>query len=274
MADSAKASPQGWVPGQMKINSLKLKMLSRLVKTLEQPKGNKPKQGNKRNKNKSRRNQVRGMRARNPGTRNRPDNMLSLTRDQFTATSPLNLFTVRSGSSPGGVRVSGRELVNAVTIPITVGTFILSTTFGGTATPSSPIAPISFPRLAAYVSIYEYFKFHKLTYLFQSSQPTTQAGEIIASVDYDPTDAAPTSSSAMMRNISSTMANVYSDASLQVLGSLSRLPKYETTSAFTTENLQQMQGLLYVAAEGYVAAAPIVVGYIVAQYDVEFYTPQ
>lgn len=251
--------------------------LAQVVSQLTQPsnggrqsrKGGKPKNQSKQKRNRNQ-NRARGL-ARNPGTR---DSMLSLTRSQFTATSPLNLFTVRSGTSPGGIRVSGRELVAAVTVPVTTGVFTLSTSFPGTSTTASAVSPSVFPRLSAYGPIYEYYIFHKLSYLFQSNQPTTQAGEIIMSVDYDPTDPAPTSTSAMMRDISSTMANIYSDASLQVLKSLSRLPRYETTPAVINEPLQQCQGLLTVAVEGYVAAAITTVGYVIAQYDIEFFTPE
>lgn len=71
------------------------------------------------------------------------------------------------------------------------------------------------------------------------------------------------------------MANVYSDASLQLLGSLSRLPKYECLGTTTlTEALQQAQGMLTVAVEGYVAAAATTVGYVIGDYDIEFFTPQ
>jgi len=216
-------------------------------------------------------NRAKGL-SRNQGSR--PGGTgLALTRTQFTATSPLNLFTVRTGSTPGGVRVSGRELINSVTLAAATGVFQVSTAFPGTTGTSSIIAPSVFPRLNAYVPIYEYFIFHKLDYLFQSNQPTTQAGEIILSVDYDPTDSAPTNVSAMMRNVSSTMANIYSDASLQVLESLSRLKRYETSAA-SSETLQQLQGMLTVAVQGYVNASASTVGYIIAQYDVEFFTPQ
>jgi hypothetical protein len=217
------------------------------------------------------------MRARNPPSRplRSRDNMLALTRDQFTATSPQNLFSVGPGSTPGGIRVRGRELLSAVTIPITTGVWTASTAFPGLTATFSVIAPSAFPRLVAQAGIYEYFKFHKLSYLFQSNQPTTVAGEIILSIDYDPTDAAPTSTTLQMRNISSTMANVYSDASLQFLGSLSRLPKYEClATTVLTEALQQAQGMLTVAVEGYVAAAATTVGYVIGDYDVEFFTPQ
>lgn len=247
-------------------------LVSSLTSALNRPaKVNRPK---KKNPKKGSANRARGL-ARNPGSRSGPDSMLSLTRDQFTATSPLNLFTVRPGSTPGGIRVSGRELVSAVTVPIATGVFVLSTTFNGTATTASAITPTVFPRLSAYGPIYEYFIFHKLSYLFQSNQPTTQTGEIILSVDYDPTEPAPpASTAAMMRNISSTMSNIYSDASLQVLKSLSRLPRYELSAGAATEVLQQLQGMLTVAVEGYTNAAISTVGYVIAQYDIEFFTPQ
>ncbi len=208
--------------------------------------------------------------SRNPGERRRPNNTLSLTRSQFTATSPLNLFNVGAGSTPGGIRVSGRELLGAVTVPIATGVWVASTTFPGTGVASS-LNPLAFPRLAAYDPIYEYFKFHKCTFLFQSNQPTTATGEIVMSFDYDPDDTPPASTQAQMRNISATMANIYSDASLEVLSSLSRLPKYECGAAGA---LQARQGALTVAVEGYSNVAVSTVGYVIAQYDVEFFTPQ
>jgi len=238
------------------------------------PNNNNNQQSKKKNKTRRPKADIRARKlSRNPGKRSSPDNMLSLTRDQFTATSPLNLFNVHAGSSPGGIRVTGRELVNAVTLPITTGVWAASTTFPGGTAGSSPVNPSVFPRLTAYTPIYEYFVFHKLDFLFQSNQPTTTAGEIILSVDYDPSDAAPASTSAQMRNISSTMANLYSDCSLQCLKSLSRLPRYETASSFALLQ-QEVQAALTVAVEGYTNASATTVGYIIAQYDVEFFTPQ
>jgi len=213
--------------------------------------------------------------SRNPGVRNQiasRDNQLDLTRAQFTATSPLNLFTVNRGSTPGGIRVQGRELIAAVSptgtlagaftqlnVPVGVG-FLLN--------------PANFPRLSAYAPIYEFYKFHKCDILFQANQPTTAIGEILLAVDYDAKDAAPTTAVGMMRNISSTMANIYSDASLQILGSLSRLPKFVTAEGTGSDADQVNQASLWVAAEGVTATAGATLGYVIAQYDIEFYTPQ
>jgi hypothetical protein len=202
----------------------------------------------------------------------RQDNYLALTRDQFTATSPLNLFNVGGGSTPGGVRVSGRELVGAVTAPgIIAGVFAQVNV--GAASPFA-VNPFSFPRLSSFAPIYEYYRFHKLAFMFQANQPTTAIGEILLAIDYDVKDNAPGSSIAMMRNISSTMANIYSDASLELLASLSRLPKFDINQAVAPDVAQVNQASLYVAIEGVTTIAGQGLGYIVAQYDVEFFTPQ
>jgi hypothetical protein len=124
-----------------------------------------------------------------------------------------------------------------------------------------------------YSPIYEWYKFHGATFIFQSNQPTTAAGEVIVCIDYDDTDTPPSSSTGMMRNISSTMANIYSDASLGLVGSLSRLPKYETTPS-PSATLQAGQGACYVAVEGVTGTAGAIVGYLIAEYDIEFFTPQ
>jgi len=245
------------------------KALERRIQTLTTQMsklGSKPRQRRQRRKR-----GVSGL-ARDPGLRG--NNALSLTRNQFTATSPLNLFNITAGTSPGGVRVSGRELVSAVTMPIIAnGIYTLSTSFS-TNVNFGAINPVSFPRLSAYAPIYEYFVFHRLTFYFQSNQPTTGTGSIILSIEYDGTDPVPASTTAQMRNISSTMANLYSDCSLQGLKDLSRIPRFKTDAPIAANILQAVQGVLYVATEGYTNAAVSTVGYVVAQYDVEFYTPQ
>ncbi len=78
----------------------------------------------------------------------------------------------------------------------------------------------------------------------------------------------------MMRNISASMANIYSKTSTQIEGSLSRLPKYETYTASPAEVVQQLQANVYAATEGVTAASGDILGYVILAYDVEFFTPQ
>ncbi len=197
---------------------------------------------------------------------------LALTGTQFTATSPLSLFRTSNGTTPGGIKVSGRELIGSATaIAALNGAFAILNING--ATPFL-LNPSTFPRLASYVSIYEWYKFHRVVVRFQPNQSTTAAGEVLLAVDYDVKDAAPTSSVALMRNISSTMSNIYSVNSLEILSSLSRLPKYATSQTSSPDTAQVNQAAVYCAVEGITAAIGTSLGYIVVQYEVEFFTPQ
>jgi hypothetical protein len=226
--------------------------------------------GSKNSARKNRRKRAKGLQ-RDPGRRG--DVGLSLTRSQFTASSPLNLFEVLPASSPGGIRVKGRELISALSLTSTsTGAYQLLT--NATAlTPAIALNPLSFPRLAAYNSIYEMFVFHKANLSFMSNQPTTAAGEILACVDYDALDSGPASATAVMRNITSVMGNVYSDNSMQVVKSLSRLPRF-LTGASAGSVVQNYQGMIYYAIEGYTGTAGDTVGYLVAEYEAEFFSPQ
>jgi hypothetical protein len=163
-------------------------------------------------------------------------------------------------------------MVGAVTATAALtGTFALLNTG---AFQGFPLNPTSFARLGQLAQAYEYFKFHKADVCFQSNQPTTAVGEILLCAEYDASDPAPSTSIGMMRNVSATMANIYSDASYQCLASLSRLPKFIVNGGSTASIDQTSQATLYVAAEGVTAATGTGLGYVCIEYDIEFYTPQ
>nr|QXN75395.1 MAG: RNA-dependent RNA polymerase [Grapevine-associated narna-like virus 11] len=268
-----------WIPYLNMQNSVLGGLVNELTKPMSSNGGNGNRPRRRKNKSsggKSGRSPANGgsreSRARNPGARQNPggrDTSLSLTRSQFTATSPLNLFSYRSASTPGGIRVCGRELIGSSSAPAA-----LTGTFAVLNPNPFNFCPLSFPRLSAFNPIYEHYKFHKCKILFQANTPTTTAGAVGVCIDYDAKDAAPASMAGVMRNICSTMANIYSDCSLEVLGSLSRLSKYETQEANTPDVNQLYQGILYVTVEGVTAASGAVLGYLIAEYDIEFYTPQ
>jgi len=201
-----------------------------------------------------------------------------LTQTQFTATSPLNLFSIVGGSTPGGVRVKGRELISSVALTSTsTGAFQIATLPdlpGGSGT-FAYLNPFSFQRLQSYGNIYEEFIFHNCTCILQSSQPTTAAGEWMIVCDYDASDANLTSTAAMMRLISSSMANIYSDMSMVTEKSLSAYPKYfcSENGTATAQLMQINQGKIEIGIEGYTGTSGGKVGYLVCEYDVEFITP-
>jgi len=196
-----------------------------------------------------------------------------LKQPQLATYAPLVAFNVATGSTYGGVRIRGKELIQALNSGSSA-----AGGFGGNNTTSAGtlnLWPQSFPRLNAYTPIYEFYKFHYIKAIFQSSRPTTSSGVCELAIDYDAKDTAPTSTVGMMRNISSSMSNIYADNNCQMLGSLSRLPKYITNSTTALDTDQELQGIFLYAFEG-LASTEVNTpqGYLVVEYDVEFFTPQ
>lgn len=210
-----------------------------------------------------------------PGTQamgSRAQGPQQLTTQQFATYAPLTTFTVEKGSTPGGIRVRGRELLQALNSGSSA-----AGAFGANNTTSAGnvlLNPVSFPRLTAYSTIYEFYKFHSATLMFQSTRPTTAAGVSMIAVDYDQKDAAPTSTVNMMRNISSSMSNIYANNGCKVLGTLSRLPKYVCVEPASLDVDQVYQASIFYAFEGLASTeVNTAQGYLVCDYDVEFFTP-
>lgn len=198
---------------------------------------------------------------------------LQLKTEQFATFTPLQTFSIVGGSTPGGIRVRGRELLGAIKSGATGAPFGANNVDGVAAVIA--LNPGSFPRLTAYGPIYEMYKFHRAKVMFQSSQPTTAGGVAELAVDYDSGDAAASaggSTVAMMRQISSCISNVYADCALEVSGNLSRLPRYYCASSASDTTDVNQANILY-AFEG-VSAGNTTQGYLVVEYDVEFFTPQ
>ena len=195
---------------------------------------------------------------------------LMLKQEQFAAYVPLQTFSVAKGTTPGGVRVRGRELIQSLTSGLTTLVFGANNL---TTAAGFELNPGNFPRLASYASIYEFYKFHKAKAMFQSNQPTTASGVSEIAVDYDAKDAVPSSTVTMMRNISSSMSNIYADNACVIDGSLSRLPRFVTSQTSGADRDQYIQAVVWYAFEG-VVGTNASQGYLLIEYDVEFFTPQ
>lgn len=218
-----------------------------------------------------RQDQIRSRRLDTNPIRRGADTGLTLTRSQFTATSPQVYWEFVKASTPGGLRVRGRELIgSAITTGAITGSFALLNVASETALTLSPVA---FPRLGQIAPAFSQFIFHKANILFQSNQPTTATGEVLIAVNYDYNASQPTSSQIMMRNVSSTMANIYSDASCQVLKDLSRFPRFYVSEPGSPDNTLIYQAAVYAAVEGVTAASGASLGYLAIEYDCEFFTP-
>lgn len=172
-------------------------------------------------------------------------------------------FKVSTGSTPGGIRVRGREMVATV----------LNGTSALFAVTNYILAPPTFQRLGAFAPIYEEYFFHKANVIFQPSGGTQLSGAVSLWIDYDPGDAIETSQISAARNISYAMSNVYAVNACECLGTLSRLKRFLTTANASTTPLQIQQSQFRVATEGIPAPFSAPVGYLFVWYDVEFFAP-
>jgi hypothetical protein len=202
---------------------------------------------------------------------------LSLNRVQIMPGSTSNFFRVKAGSTPGGVRCEGRELVSSLTLTSTsTGAFQLLTFGAGGASTATTFFyhPSSFPRLASYDSIYDQYYIHKCRIVFRPNQPTTAAGEIMGCTEYDTLgDTVPASSVAIMRHLCSDMANVYAGLGFTMDGVQAKLKRYDTLQQ-TGPNVElAYQALCFMGIEGFTGTGGAIVGYLLIEYDVEFYAP-
>lgn len=190
---------------------------------------------------------------------------------QLSGTQTVNFqtaqeFRISTGSTPGGIRIRGREMLSAVLQGD-------SEAFDVSSTLLNPFVP---PRLASLAPAWEEFLFHTATLIYQPSLPTTVGGAVSVWADYDALDVVATTQATAARNISYSISNAYAANSCRVLGSLSRLKRYICTTS-VDQPLQTTQAKLYVATEGIpIASAPAgsQIGYLFLEYDLEFFTPQ
>jgi len=171
-------------------------------------------------------------------------------------------FSVAKGSTPGGVRVRGRELVSTVSNGASAA-FTVTTV---------SLTPSTFPRLSQYGGLFEEYFFHVADIMFQPSMGTQSSGAVSLWVDYDAGDPSETTQSQASRNISYAMANVYATCACKFMSSLSRVRRFATSSTGAT-SLQVNQALVRVATEGIPAPFNASVGYLFIHYDVEFFAP-
>lgn len=182
--------------------------------------------------------------------------------------------TVSQGSTPGGIRMKGRELfTGAYSGAGTVGGF------GGDSLSTAAIVtlhPSRCNRLAQVAKTYDEYFFHSATITFVPNQPTTAPGNFFLGYDPNPGDSAWTSAIMVMSNFNSAMSNTYATSCIQILGKMARLNRFLTDTTVTAEqNLNQIyQGHVGYAFQGWSGTAGTLLGFLVITYDIEFFSPQ
>jgi len=175
-------------------------------------------------------------------------------------------YRVRTGSTPGGVRICGSELYDGG-VPIAVDPLQPSIYLW-------PITPLSMTRLQFIARTYEHFYFHHVRFDYVPAVPFTTQGITALGVDYDYDDGLPTSLAEVMTCQGARMGPIYSKVSTELLGRLSTYRRYYTkgSSVSNIDNVQKYQGGLKLWSTGSNVSTNAA-GYIVISYDIEFFSP-
>lgn len=133
-----------------------------------------------------------------------------------------------------------------------------------------------FPWLSAIARGFEKYRFHRLSFKFVASNPTTAQGRFYAAVDYDYNDAPATSLSTLMSNETAASGSVWNDVTLtcnmrtmfagaayKYVGDTSRFAESEPRTTYG--------GYLMAAVSG---TSSVLTWDLVVSYDVEFISPQ
>lgn len=141
--------------------------------------------------------------------------------------------------------------------------------------PNKQSAP-SLPRMAKAAGLYEMYCFHTVTFTFVPTQYGI-SGTMAMYVDTDYADTAATTVAEMIRNTCSSLNTANASHSCTLTRAMCRSEKYYCASSGNTSRNLVYQGCFYWAVEGVGVRETIpdgtTIGYIVATYDVEFFTP-
>jgi hypothetical protein len=205
----------------------------------------------------------------------------NITTSQQVSFSPLSLFETRVGSTPGGLRVKGREYLATVwsdggSVKFSYNVWNSPISQGGYL----PVRPASLMRAQAYASIFEEYFFHNVKIQFLSVLPTTTTGAVSLDCEFDQAAPIP-SSSAFYQTAShlvSFVGNAYSDGVLGPFpGTLSNYNRYfnrwpdSTGTVVYASDRQTIQFKIDGVCSTSLGATNI--GHLVIEYDLEFYTP-
>lgn len=193
-----------------------------------------------------------------------------------TVSAPITMGTIVHSKSPkistrkGKICVSHREYLGELTgvASTTANKFYYYAVNPGIAA--------SFPWLSRLSVNYERYTMKKLRYIYEPQAPTTQAGTVVMSFDFDSADSNETGKSVQLNDDSSCRASVWSPLTLDVKP---KLPKQIDSLFMRTSSLSANQdiktydvGKLNIGIYGTNSAN--VMGDLSVEYDVEYYVAQ
>lgn len=177
------------------------------------------------------------------------------------------MYNMTKNSTDGRVCIRHKEYVADVP-----GSVLFSAiTYG-----INPGLPLAFPWLNTISVGYESYRFKRLSYIFNSSKSTATNGSVMMAVDFDPTDAAPTTKSQMLAYNNAIRGPAWQTfeykCSAQDLAKFNqKFLRYGTLSS-TQDALLYDVGTFFIATSGF--ADTSVIGELHVDYEVELITPQ
>jgi len=169
--------------------------------------------------------------------------------------------------SKDGLRVKHREYVGDVGITSSLWTVVNSFAI-------NPGMPSTFPWLSMLAQVFETYEVHSLAFIYQAALPSSTAGTIYLSYDYDPADPAPLNKASMMSNMSAVACSSWASTKLPYVSQGNKLiNKFTRNSSLgINQDIKTYDaGTFYIASEGFAVATP---GNVFVEYDISLRIPQ
>lgn len=176
----------------------------------------------------------------------------------------------RKPSTPGGLRLRGKELLTKYVNPNSTGEF--ACIYVG-------INPNNFQWLKAYAPNYEQFFFHWIRISWQPAFASAN-GTVGIGVDTDFSDAVPKNLVEVLKNHSSVAGLVCAPMSCEYHGYMSLCQRHLISSGGGQSSTSINQGMILMFSEAigeqtaYGVKAQTPLGYVYVEYDVELFVPQ
>lgn len=208
----------------------------------------------------------------NKSRKPRKERPIAASKDEVKVAAPISKGRIVRQNRPktipmpnGDILIRHREYVQDATG---------SAAFSASSLAINPGLPGTFPWLSTLARSFESYRFEKLSILYETQSPTTSAGKALLAVDYDASDAAPTTKQQAMAYRSSVSAPVWSDCEHNSLKEdLEKRKSYYVRSGALDANSDVKLydiGNLFVCSQGSTG----LVGEIYIDYVVRLMTPQ
>jgi len=196
-----------------------------------------------------------------------------------TVAIPVAISSNRNNNRPritsdsDGTRVRRTELISTNLKAVLDNLFSIIARFR-----CNPGSQKTFPWLSTFARCFESYKFHSLKFHFLTRVPTSLAGMIYLSPDYDAADAAPSEEVVLANNVDTKESSVYRNLTVslhpQKMNRLYKAHAVMDDSRFDTTTQDEKTidcAQLFIGVETF---NNVVLGKLMVEYDVSLYEPQ